>query len=63
MSKAKEVIELNEGMKTGDLYKVFKKVEVPSWNGFLADLQRAINDVTGKMITTEDLGKSFKKLI
>jgi len=63
MSLAKEIImQLDEGLKQDDLLKIFKKVETPSWNSFLASLQRAIDDVSGKMITTEDLGKAFKKL-
>jgi len=63
MSKAKEVIDLNEGYKTEDLYRIMKKVEGPSWNSFLASLQGAIKDVSGTMVTTENLKKAFKKLM
>ena len=63
MSRANEILKLNEGLKTDDLYQVFKKVEAPSWNSFLATLQTAINDVSGKTITTAHLKKAFERIM
>jgi hypothetical protein len=63
MSLAKEFIELNEGLRTEELYQIFKKVEAPSWNSFLSSLQSAIDEVSGKTITTEHLKKAFKRLM
>jgi hypothetical protein len=60
MSKAKEIIEMSEGLlKMRDLFKVFKKVDPVEWSGFLASLQNAIRETNGTVVTTEDLRKAF----
>jgi hypothetical protein len=53
---------LDEGYKVKDLYGFMNKMEGPSFNSFLADLQGAIKKETGNTISTEQLKKSFSHL-
>jgi len=54
---------INEGVTTSDLYRLMKKMEVPSFNSFLVDVQEVLRDEVHIRVTTEELDRAFKRLL
>lgn len=64
MTLAQEVInnfKKDEGRE--DIYKVLRKMDNPSWNSFMSDIQGELEKETKKIIPTFTLNKVMSKVV
>lgn len=63
LNRALKDVNLDEQIDRKSVYKTLQKMDGPSWNAFMVDIQQELNKTKVGMVPTDTLNKVLSKVV